>query len=266
MGSQITDAKRFKVGTLKLELHPTREAAGAAAAQAAADALKELGASGNSIGVIFATGASQFDTLDQLTRLNGVPWNLVRGFHLDEYVGISPDHPASFRHYLRERLTQKVAMREFNEIDGSNPNPEQVCKLYAEKLTAANPQLCFLGIGENGHLAFNDPGIADFNDPLTVKVVHLDIVSRQQQSAEGWFATYQETPESAITVTIPILFNVPKLIVSVPGKRKAKIMRRTLEEAISTGCPSTLLRTHPDATVYLDPDSAAELDGIVPGD
>ncbi|AXC12644.1 Glucosamine-6-phosphate deaminase [Acidisarcina polymorpha] len=258
MGSPITDIERFEVGTLKVEVYPTRAAAGEAAAQAAARALRDL-AHNRSIGVIFATGASQLETLDSLTRIQDVPWKHIRGFHLDEYVGIPADHPASFRKYLRQRLTEKVSLHQFHEINGSSADTEAVCRTYAEDLAAASPALCFLGIGENGHLAFNDPGIADFADVVDVKVVHLDPVSRNQQVAEGWFSTFQDTAESAITVTMPALFRVPKLIVSVPGKRKAQIMKQTLTLDISTKCPSTILRTHPDATVYLDQDSAAEL-------
>ena len=261
MSSEVMQVKHFMVGTMKLEIHPSRKAAGAAAARATAEALKESGLVSDSIGVIFATGASQVDTLTALTGIKNLPWSKVCGFHLDEYVGISPDHPASFRRYLREKLTQVVKLREFLEIDGDAPDLEQICRGYAEKLSAAGPQICLLGIGENGHLAFNDPPVADFADPLDVKVVHLDSVCRQQQAAEGWFDSFQDVPEKAITLTIPMIFRVPKLIVSVPGSRKAKIMRRTLEEPIATTCPSTILRTHPDVTIYLDVDSADELDG-----
>jgi glucosamine-6-phosphate deaminase len=261
MSSEVIEVKHFKVGTMKVEIHPSRKAAGAAAARATAEALKERGLVGDSIGVIFATGASQVDTLDALTGIDNLPWRKVCGFHLDEYVGISTDHPASFRRYLREKLTQKVKLKEFAEIDGNAPDLGQVCQDYAEKLSAADPQLCLLGIGENGHLAFNDPPVADFSDPLNVKIVQLDPVCRQQQAAEGWFDRFQDVPERAITLTIPMIFRVPKLIVSVPGSRKAKIIRRTLEESIATTCPSSILRTHPDATIYLDIDSADELDG-----
>jgi glucosamine-6-phosphate deaminase len=258
---EIKVVHRWK-GTLKLEIYSNRAAAGAAAAQAAAEALRDLSLRRAEIGVIFATGASQLDTIGALTTINGLPWNKVRGFHMDEYVGISENHPASFRRYMRERLTQKVRMKEFYEIDGTSVDPEQVCRVYAETLRAADPQLCLLGVGENGHLAFNDPPVADLNDPLDVKVVRLDTICKQQQVAEGWFNTLLDVPEEAITLTIPTLFRVPKLIVSVPGSRKAKIMRRTLEDPISMECPSTILRTHPDATIYLDADSAAELDGV----
>jgi glucosamine-6-phosphate deaminase len=254
--------KHLECGKLKLEIHPSREAAGTAAAKAAAAALRKLGGTSESIGVIFATGASQIETLGALTEVDSVPWGRVRGFHMDEYVGMSDDHPASFRRYLRERLTNRVRMRDFLEVNGTTPDLTELCRDYAEQLRAADPQLCLLGIGENGHLAFNDPGEADFKDPVDVKVVHLDAVCRQQQFAEGWFNTFQEVPEEAITLTIPTLLRVPKLIVSVPGTRKARIMRRTLEEPISTECPSTILRTHSDATVYLDRESAAELNGI----
>jgi glucosamine-6-phosphate deaminase len=260
MNSASTNVEYLKSGTLKLEIHPTSKAAGMAAAQAAARVLEDLRQQGDSICVIFATGASQIDTLDALTGIKKLPWDRVRGFHLDEYIGIDSNHPASFRRYLRERLTQKVPLQEFFEVDGSAPDSEEVCRKYAEKLRSANPQLCLLGIGENGHLAFNDPDVADFEDPLDVKVVHLDAVCQKQQAAEGWFKSPQDVPQSAITLTIPALFRVPKLIVSVPGSRKAEIMRRTLEKPISTECPGTILRTHPDATIYLDVDSAAELD------
>lgn len=257
--TQDEKVQHYQIEKLKIEIYPTREAAGVAAARAAADALTQIAKKQKDIAVIFATGASQLDTLQALTEIQGLPWAQVRGFHMDEYVGILPDHHASFRRYLREKLTQKVRMQEFFEIDGTTPDPEQTCRDYAKLLRDADPQLCLLGIGENGHLAFNDPGVADFNDPVDMKVVHLDTMCRQQQAAEGWFQTFQDVPEQAMTLTIPALFRAPKLIVSVPGPRKANIIRRTLEDPITTNCPATLLRTHPDATVYLDKESAAQV-------
>ena len=212
------------------------------------------------LAVIFATGASHLATLDALIARADVPWKKIDGFHLDEYVGINENHPASFRHYLRERLTQRVPIGKFFEIQGNAPDLEMVCSQYAQRLQAAQPQLCLLGIGENGHLAFNDPAEANFADPLDVKIVGLDRECRQQQVAEAWFRRLEEVPSQAITVTIPALMRVPRLIVSVPGPRKATVMRRTVEEALSTACPSTILRHHPDVTVYLDRDSAADLE------
>jgi glucosamine-6-phosphate deaminase len=256
-------AKYYKVGNLKVEVHPTAQAAGAAAAQAAAKTLIELAQVHNPLGVIFATGASQFEILNELTCNPNVPWSQILGFHMDEYVGIDENHPASFRRYLRERLTSKVRMRKFLEMDGSASDPEKTSRDYASELRSADPQLCFLGIGENGHLAFNDPPVANFTDPLDAKVVQLDAACRQQQTAEGWFPSVDQVPEHAITLTIPTLFRVPTLIASVPGRRKAKIVRRAFEDPISTACPATLLRTHPNATVYLDSESAGELGGLL---
>jgi glucosamine-6-phosphate deaminase len=255
--------KHFKAGKLKIEIHPDSKAAGRAAAEAAARAFKEQAQKSQLVSVIFATGASQMDTLEALTSMAGVPWSSMRGFHMDEYVGIAADHFASFRRYLRERLTSKVSIKEFFEIDGSAPDPAETARHYAEMLRAADPQVCLLGIGENGHLAFNDPAVADFADPLDAKTVVLDAVCRHQQAAEGWFGSVEEVPDAAITLTIPALLRVPKLILSVPGKRKAAIMRRTIEEAISTACPATILRNHPDATVYLDAESSGALDGLI---
>jgi glucosamine-6-phosphate deaminase len=249
-------------GNLKVEIFPDRKSAGLAAAQAAAEELRRLDKSGQDIGVIFATGASQFDTLEALTAVDGLPWGRILGFHLDEYVGLREDHPASFRRYLRERLTSKVAMRSFSEINGNAEDLAVECWRYVQALRQAKPQICLLGIGENGHLAFNDPAEANFNDPLAMKVVQLDQACRQQQAAEGWFPTWKEVPERALTLTIPTLFQIPKLIVSVPGSRKAEAIRRTLQDPIATDCPSTLLRMHPDATLYLDTESAAQLSTV----
>jgi glucosamine-6-phosphate deaminase len=262
MGTLNNRVTYFTSGTVKLEIHPDRKGAGEAAARAAAEELRRLDQLGKDIGVIFATGASQFDTLEALTSIPGLPWNHVLGFHLDEYVGLGADHPASFRRYLREKLTQRVAMREFFEINGNADDLDAVCREYVKALQHANPQLCLLGIGENGHLAFNDPAEADFNDPQAMKVVNLDLVCRQQQAAEGWFQSWEEVPERALTLTIPTLFRIQKLIVSVPGSRKAQAIRRTLHDPIRTDCPSTLLRSHPDVTIYLDTDSAAELSSV----
>jgi glucosamine-6-phosphate deaminase len=254
------EEKRFRIENLKIEIHPTRMEAGLAAAQAVAEELKRLAQRDEeTIGAIFATGASQLEALRALVKIPDLPWDRICGFHMDEYVGIAKDHRASFRLYLRNELTQWVRMRQFYDVDGNAPDPEKACQDYADKLQAANPQLCLLGIGENGHLAFNDPGVADFNDRLTMKIVALDEECKQQQVAEGWFDSIDEVPVQAMTLTIPALLRVPKLIVSVPGLRKAKIVKRALHEAISTACPATILRKHPDATVYLDEESASEL-------
>lgn len=260
MATNDNEVKRFQVGELKLEVYPTRKAAGEAAAKAVAEAMRQFSSPTQDVAVIFAAAASQIETLQALTAMPDVSWKQVLGFHMDSYVSLPDDHPASFIHFLRTHLTQHVSMKEFFGIDGNTTDPQGACRDYAEKLKVAAPQLCLAGIGENGHLAFNDPPEADFADPLDVKIVQLDGVTRGQQVAEGWFKSLADVPTSAITLTVPALLRVQKIIASVPGSRKAEIIRRVVEEPISTACPATILRTHPDATIFLDVDSAAQLD------
>lgn len=259
--TSTTALQHLKVGTLNIEIHPDPESAGKAAAREAAQELTRLAQSGDEFGVIFATGASQLSMLDALTSMPGLPWDKVVGFHMDEYIGMSPVHRASFRHYLRQNLVNKVGMKEFFEIDGMASDIDLLCRQYAAKLREVSPQLCLLGIGENGHLAFNDPGEADFDDPFDVRTVVLDTACRQQQASEGWFDSLEDVPKVAITLTMPALFRVPRLILSVPGSRKAEIVQRIMEEPISAECPATILRRHPNATLHLDADSAAKVLG-----
>jgi glucosamine-6-phosphate deaminase len=252
------------VEKLLIRVSESRKAMGEAAAAEAASRIRALAAEHENVPVIFATGESQLETLRALTAMTDLPWNRVVGFHMDEYIGLPEDHPASFRRYLRENLTRRVPLLRFYEIAATNGDPRKVCRDYADLLHADQPLLCLLGIGENGHLAFNDPGEADFSDPKEVKVVSLDPVCRQQQVNEGWFRNLTEVPSQAITLTIPTLLRVPSLILSVPGPRKARIVKRTLEEPIATQCPSTILRTHPHAIAFLDQESAIML-GNEPG-
>lgn len=232
------------------------EALGVAAAQDAAARIRELAQHFPVVSVVFATGASQLKMLRKLTCVPDVPWERVIGFHMDEYLGISAAHPASFRRYLREELVDRVPLREFRYIEGDANEPEAFCRRYAAALREHPPQLCMLGIGENGHLAFNDPGEADFDDPETVRIVKLDAVCRQQQVNEGWFASMDDVPKEAITLTVPALMGIPELIACVPGKRKAAIVRRFLSETISPDLPATILRRHGNVRIYLDRDSA----------
>lgn len=252
--------KNRDLGNMKVRVYPTAKAAGQAAAESVAAALRELGATRKRIGVIFATGTSQFETLHALTSIQGLPWDSIHGFHMDEYVGIDENHPASFRRYMREQLTSRVSMAAFHEIDGEASDLDKVRREYIQELNTAEPQICLLGIGENGHLAFNDPHEADFNDPEPMKIVTLDRACREQQLAEGWFPSFDQVPQRALTLTIPTLLRVPKLVVSVPGKRKSAIVQRTLRDPVSVECPATILRTHPDVTISLDEESASEVD------
>jgi glucosamine-6-phosphate deaminase len=258
-GVRIEKVLRLSVGSMKLEVHPDRRSAGAAAANAAGEAMQRLARKTPVFGMVFATGASQLDLLSELTSIPGLPWQSVHGFHLDEYAGLDENHPASFRHYLHANLTSRVSMGEFSQIDGNSADVEAFCADYAARLEQASPQIGLLGIGENGHLAFNDPGEADFDDPKAIKVVALDTRCRRQQVGEGWFRTLEEVPRHAVTLTIPTIFRIPKLIVTVPDRRKAEAVRATLRDPILPECPSTLLRRHPDVTLYLDVESASLL-------
>jgi glucosamine-6-phosphate deaminase len=249
----------FQVDSLTIRVFEDARSLGEAAAAHTAESLRMLAAEDEPVSVIFATGASQVETLRALTSIPDLPWSRTNGFHMDEYVGISDQDPASFRRYLRECLTDRVPLRNFYVINGDAPDPAVICREYAELLRRHSPRLCLLGVGENGHLAFNDPAEAKFDDPEDVRVVSLDSVCRQQQVNEGWFKSVAEVPERAITLTIPALTRVPELILSVPGTRKARIVKRALEEPISTACPATILRQHRHATVYLDRQSTSGL-------
>ncbi len=259
MMNTIKPTASMRAGNLGLSVYESRKAMGNAVAEDVARRLRALAAERETVPVIFATGESQLATLEALTTMEGIPWSQVIGFHMDEYLGISEDHPASFRNYLREHLTRRVPQLRFHAINGSDGDPDKVCREYAQLLRDHPPLLCLLGIGENGHLAFNDPAEADFHDPEDAKVVALDSVCRQQQVNEGWFPTLEAVPRQAITLTVPTLMRVPELFASVPGPRKAHVLRRAVEEPVSVQCPATILRTHPSATVYLDRASAAEL-------
>ena len=207
---------------------------------------------------MLATGNSQLAFLAELVTRSDVDWTRVTAFHMDEYVGMGADHPASFARYMRERVAEKVPLRDFHYLDGT-ADPEAEARRYAALLQAHPLDLCCAGIGENGHLAFNDPPVADFEDPLDVKVIALEDASRRQQVDEGHFASIDDVPTHAMTVTIPALLRAKRVLVIVPESRKAAPVKATLESEVSTACPATILRTQPHATLYLDTDSAARI-------
>jgi glucosamine-6-phosphate deaminase len=208
--------------------------------------------------MMLATGNSQLTFLAGLVIDRRVDWTRVTAFHMDEYVGIDAHHPAGFCHYMRERVGARLPLRAFHYIDGTAP-PAAEARRYATLLVAHPLDLCCAGIGENGHLAFNDPPVADFTDPEDVKVIALDEASRRQQVNEGHFATIADVPTHAITVTIPALLRARRVLVIVPEARKARPVRATIEDEVSTACPATILRTQPHATLYLEAESASLL-------
>ncbi len=231
--------------------------ADAAAADAAAIVRDAVAARGQAH-VMFASGNSQLDFLDRLTADAAMPWTAVIGFHMDEYVGIGPDHPASFARYMRDRIVARTAIARFHVLDGTAP-PADECARYAGLLDALPLDLCVMGIGENGHLAFNDPPVADFEDPVALKVVRLDDACRRQQVGEGHFRDVEAVPATAITVTIPALLRADRVMVVAPDARKAAPVTAAFTGPVTTACPASVLQTTEHAIVYLDPASAAGL-------
>jgi glucosamine-6-phosphate deaminase len=232
----------------------------AIATAAAADAAARLRAAIEARGrarIIAATGASQIEFLDRLTREPGVDWRRVEMFHLDEYIGLPIDHPASFRKYLLERLIRPAGIVEYHLLDGER-DPEAVCREVGEALRRAPVDVAFVGIGENGHLAFNDPP-ADFETVAPYVIVRLDEACRRQQVGEGWFANVAAVPETAISMSVRQILEARAIVCVVPDRRKAEAVRACLEGPITPAAPASVLRTHRDVTVYLDRESAALL-------
>jgi len=236
------------------------EMARAAANQAAACLRAAVQARGVAH-AMFATGNSQLAFVEALvTQAPDVPWSDVVVFHMDEYVGIGPDHPAGFQRWIRERIVTPAAPRAAHYVEGLG-DPVQASARYAELLADHPLDLCCLGIGENGHLAFNDPGVADFDDPFDVKVVELEAACRQQQVDEGHFPDVASVPSHAITVTIPALVRAVQVMAIVPEKRKAEPVRAALTGPVSTRCPASVLRTMSHVTIHLEPESARLVQG-----
>ena len=207
--------------------------------------------------IIAATGASQFEFLAALCAIPGMNWRKVELFHLDEYVGLPMDHPASFRKYLLERLIQKAGIEKFHLLDGEK-NPEETVRQVGVLLQAAPIDVAFVGIGENGHLAFNDPP-ADFSTQEPYLIVQLDNACRMQQVGEGWFSGISEVPEKAISMSIQQILRAREILCVVPDARKANAVKACLEGEVSPMAPASILQTHADATIFLDTASAAML-------
>ena len=248
----------FRVDELDVHELATQHGLAEAAAIDAAEAIRLADQRHGRANVMFASGNSQLEFLAALTGRSDVPWDRVTGFHMDEYVGMNHTHPASFARYMRERIVDVVRLNAFHYVDGTNDAAAE-CARYS-KLLHENPlDVCCLGVGENGHLAFNDPPFADFDDAQDVKEVELDEASRRQQVGEGHFASLDDVPRTAITVTIPALLRATRVLAIVPDARKADAVRRALEEPVATSCPASILRRTPQATLYLEHGSAANM-------
>jgi len=247
------------VDRLEVEVHSDGDALGRAAADEAAAILRQAVAERGEVNAMFATGNSQLAFVGALVGgTEGLPWADATLFHMDEYVGVGPDHPAGFRRWIREKIGGRVGARAVHYIDGL-ADPVAECARYAALLREHPLDLCVLGIGENGHLAFNDPPVADFDDPRDVKVVELDLACRRQQVGEGHFPDVDAVPTHAITVTIPALLRARRVIAVVTEERKAAPVRDALLGPVSTGCPASALRTAGNVTLHLDRGSACLL-------
>jgi glucosamine-6-phosphate deaminase len=250
----------FQIDRLRVEVFRDRAALGLAAAAAAAERIRAMQKEGRPLNLLLASGLSQVETLAALRKEPGIRWERACAFHLDEYIGLPADAPQAFGQFLRDRFFDGLPLGQVFYLHGNAPDLRAECERYARLLREHPPDLALMGIGENGHLAFNDPGVADFEDPLPVKVVEeLDPTCRQQQVNDGQFRSLAEVPRRAITLTIPSLFAARTALVMVPGPTKRDIVRRALRGPIEESCPATILRRHPDASLFLDRESAALL-------
>jgi glucosamine-6-phosphate deaminase len=249
---------------MKVKIYPDRATMSRVAAEHAAQSLRNAIERRGEARIIAATGASQLPFLEVLTATPGIDWARVEMFHLDEYVGLRSEHPASFRKYLLDHLVKKTGIPRYHLLDGEH-DPARVAQEVGRQLAAAPVDVAFAGIGENGHLAFNDPP-ADFETDQPYIVVTLDEACRRQQVGEGWFASLSDVPAQAISMSVRQILKSREIICAVPDARKAAAVRACLEGEISPAAPASILRTHANTTVYLDHDSAALLSARTRGE
>lgn len=244
---------------MQIKILADKQSMGQAAGEHAARSLRQVLSRQGEARIVAATGASQFEFLEALTRATGIDWSRVEVFHLDEYVGLPITHPASFRKYLFERLIHKTGITRYHLLEGDR-DPQAVAKTVGRELNSKPVDLAFAGIGENGHLAFNDPP-ADFQTHEPYLVVELDEVCRRQQVNEGWFARLEDVPEQAISMSVRQILRAKEIIVVAPDSRKSQAVKACLEGEISPMAPASILRDHPEVTIYLDTESASLLKG-----
>ncbi len=247
----VQPVNTFQKDKLKVKVYQKESDLGKAAADFTASGLRSVISKKGYANLILATGASQFSFLEAL-KDKDMDWKRITVFHLDEYIGISDQHPASFRRYLKERILDIVSPGKVYLINADAGNLEEEMMAYQNLLKKHPVDFACIGIGENGHIAFNDPPVADFNDPLWVKEVELDEACRKQQMGEGWFPTMEDVPARAVTLTVTAIMNCKTISCVVPGERKAQAVYNTLYAEINENCPATILRNHPETTLFLD--------------
>jgi glucosamine-6-phosphate deaminase len=244
---------------MKTQVLNTKKECGAVAADRAAEILRNAITTKGHATFVAATGASQFDFLDDLTQQASIDWERTTMFHLDEYIGLSEDHPASFRRYLRERVIDRVHPGTVHLIQGDARDPHAECDRLNGVISRQTIDVAFVGIGENGHLAFNDPP-ADFDIEDPYIVVELDETCRKQQLGEGWFSSVDEVPRRAISMSIQQILKARVIVCVVPDKRKARAVKQCLQGEVSPWHPASILREHSNTFLYLDTDSASLLE------
>jgi glucosamine-6-phosphate deaminase len=242
---------------MTIKVFSSKAALAKAAADHAAAIIRDAISKHGEVRIIAATGASQFDFLDALTKIADIDWDRVEMFHLDEYVGISDQAPASFCRYLKERLIDKVSLKKYHLLDGTQA-PATVIERVSAEIRKAPIDIAFVGVGENGHLAFNDPP-ADFDTEEAYIVVNLDVACRKQQLGEGWFPTLADVPRQAISMTIRQIMKAEQILCIAPDARKANAIKACFSGEISSMAPASILQHHPNATIYLDNESASLL-------
>lgn len=252
----MNEIKEFDADKLKVKVFDSRDEMGKTAAGEAAAGIVDLLKFNQEINVIFAAAPSQNEFLDFLVKNDEIQWNRINAFHMDEYIGLTKDAPQGFGNFLRDRIFAKVPFKSVNYIRGDAKNVKGECTRYAGLLKQYPPDVVCMGIGENGHIAFNDPHVALFDDPEMVKIVELDEKCRQQQVNDGCFSGMDKVPTHALTLTIPALLSGEYIFCIVPGKTKAEAVSRTVKGEISEKCPATILRRHNNAILYIDADSA----------
>lgn len=249
----------FKKDLLTVNMYKTRSEMGEAAAKDIKERILGLLETKSEINMIFAAAPSQNEVLRALATDKEIPWNKVNAFHMDEYIGLPSSAPQGFGNFLREHIFGLADFKSVNYIDISATDAEKECGRYAALLAEYPTDIVVMGIGENGHIAFNDPPVANFNDKKAVKPVELDEICRNQQVNDGCFAKLDDVPKTAITLTVPTLFAGDSLFCIVPAKTKAKAVRATIYDDINEKCPATILRRHKSAVLYLDGDSSSLL-------
>jgi glucosamine-6-phosphate deaminase len=246
------DTQVIKIDDLLIRISPTTADLTQDVAKLVHEYLQSLLQQQETVSIILATGNSQLEFLHMIAQKNQLDWSRIIFFHLDEYLGIAADHPGSFRYYLRQKVELQVQPRQFYYIAGDAPQPLAECDRYSHLLQQQTIDLCMLGIGDNGHLAFNEPSVADFNDPQVVKLVKLETKTRQQQVTGGYFTDLASVPNYAYTLTIPTICAAKQVFCLAGGNHKREVVRQTLESAIAPNFPATILRTLPQATLFCD--------------